>query len=82
MPVNNLILLAMGVVFLGIGTAIVLTRNQLAKLIGDLQRSYFGQTGKSVARHATPAWTLTVGCFFVALGALAVMSAIFLKTYP
>ena len=76
---SNIGLLAVGIVFVGVGVVFIRFRRQIAVLMANGQRDFFGEVGRRVAPSSTPALSAWVGAGFIALGVISVFCALFLK---
>ena len=61
------------------GVVFIRFRRQIAVLMANGQRDFFGEVGRRVAPSSTPALSAWVGAGFIALGVISVFCALFLK---
>lgn len=61
------------------GIGFTLLRRQIAALIANRQRDYFGAVGRRVALSSTPRLSAQVGAGFTTVGVFSVLRALFLK---
>jgi hypothetical protein len=64
--------------FMVVGGVILLTsRRRIATANANVQREVFGKPGETVAKHSTPFWVGVTGVVAIAIGAGAILSALF-----